>query len=272
VFDRSISVRLLYLFEFIMTKLLLLAESAKPAALDFTLLRIATASLLRSLFADDLLIFRTGDTPLYKVERKQVTEVPLEISVTGKGEAERRQASRRFLFSLCDQIKPEPRQWVIVADPAGIALRNIDHLIPPDLPGPYAPPEVDFFWARVHEDGTGSRDEAGPGLWAVRGEFLPMVLERWREAWETEPAAGEEDERRIWSDVVRSLPIRKKAFERGEVLCPAVGAVDWKALCSAAYVSIPDWPETERWKFLQALYFSTYFGDETGMMVNVLEV
>jgi hypothetical protein len=50
-----------------------------------------------------------------------------------------------------------------------------------------------------------------------------------------------------------------------------VGAVDWRALCSAAYVSIPDWPETERWKLLQALYFGTYFGDETGMMVNVLE-
>ena len=229
------------------------------------------ASLMRCLFTGSINIFHNHAIPLFKVERKQVTEAPVENPISGSEEAEERRASREFLFNLCSQIKPEPRQWVIVADPAGIALRNIDHLIPPDLSGPYAPPEADFLWARVNEGGSRPRDAAGPGLWAVRGEFLPLVLERWKEAWEAEPEAGMEDERRIWSDVVRSLPIRKKAFERGEVLCPAVGAVDWKALCSAAYVSIPDWPETERWKFLQALYFGTYFGDETGMMVNVLE-
>jgi hypothetical protein len=252
-----------------MNNILILKESVAltsnfPSPVE---LRVVVSSQLRSLFTGEIIVFRTSDMPLYKVARTQLTEIP----VIGKRGAERCRVSQEFLFNLCTHIKPEPRQWVIVAVPAGIALRNIDHLIPPDLPGPYAPPEVDFFWARVHEDGNGPRDEAGPGLWAVRGEFLPVVLERWKEAWEAEPAAGEEDERRIWSDVVRSLPIRKRAFERGEVICPAVGAVDWRALCSAAYVSIPDWPETERWKFMQALYFSTYFGDETGMMVNVLE-
>jgi hypothetical protein len=251
--------------------LIVLTEAAKPVVSALSTLRIATGSLFRTLFTGEIVIFRTGEMPLYKVERAQLTEVRVALPVSGNGEAERRRASREFLFNLCTQIKPESRQWVIVADPAGIALRNIDHLIPPDLPGPFSPPEVDFLWARVHERGDGPRDEAGPGLWAVRGEFLPLVLERWKEAWEAEPTAGVEDERRIWSDVVRSLPIRKKAFERGEVVCPAVGAVDWRALCSAAYVSIPDWPETERWKLLQALYFVTYFGDETGMMVNVLE-
>jgi hypothetical protein len=254
-----------------MNNFIIIVEDAECASSVHAVLRLVSSSLLRSLFTGELVIFRTGEMPLYKVERAQVTEVPVEIPVSGNGEAEKRRASREFLFNLCTQIKPEPRQWVIVADPAGIALRNIDHLIPPDLPGPYAPPEVDFLWARVHEGGGGPRDEAGPGLWAVRGEFLPLVLERWKAAWEAEPNVGMADERRIWSDVVRNLPLRKKAFERGEVVCPAVCAVDWRALCSAAYVSIPDWPETERWKFLQALYFVTYFGDETGMMVNVLE-
>lgn len=254
-----------------MVSLLILVNMSMRAASDFSRGRVPVSALLRSLFSGEIVVFHPGEMPLYKVERARVTEVPVGFPVSGSRGADKRRTSRELLFNLNDQIKPEPRQWVIVADPAGIALRNIDHLIPPDLPGPYGPPGADFLWARVHEGGSGPRDEAGPGLWAVRGEFLPMVLERWKEAWEAEPNAGVGDERRIWSDVVRNLPIRKKAFERGEVLCPAVGAVDWRALCSAAYVSIPDWPEMERWKLLQALYFGTYFGDETGMMVNVLE-
>lgn len=255
-----------------MNLLLVLVDQDGFASGGDLMLRVLAASTLRNLFNGEIVIFRTAELPpLFKVERAQVTEVLVEHPVSGRGEKVSRRASRELPFNLCDYIHPEPRQWVIVADPAGITLRNIDHLIPPDVAGPYAPPEFDFLWARVHEGGGGARDEAGPGFWAVRGEFLHMVLERWKEAREVGTEAGIGDERRIWSDVVRNLPIRKKAFERGEVLCPAVGAVDWKALCSAAYVSVPDWPETERWKFLQALYFSTYFGDETGMMVNVLE-
>lgn len=254
-----------------MESILILAALRRRESQNPLRYRITIASFLRSLFTGDVVVPHAGEKPLFKVERARLTEVPIKFDEFERAEEIGGRAPRDYLLNLCTQIRPEPRQWVIIADPAGIALRNIDHLIPPDLPGPYAPPEVDFLWARVNEGGSGPRDEAGPGLWAVRGEFLPLVLERWKEAWEAEPNAGIEDERRIWSDVVRKLPIRKKAFERGEVICPSVGAVDWKALCSAAYVSIPDWPETERWKFLQALYFMTYFGDETGMMVNVLE-
>ena len=114
--------------------------------------------------------------PLYKVERAQLSEAPVRMTGPCNAENGGRRASLDFLFNLSSHIRPEARQWVIVADPAGIALRNIDHLIPPDLPGPYAPPEVDFLWARVHASGGGPRDEAGPGLWAVRGEHLPTVL------------------------------------------------------------------------------------------------
>jgi hypothetical protein len=173
-----------------MVSLLILVNMSMRAASDFSRGRVPVSALLRSLFSGEIVVFHPGEMPLYKVERARVTEVPVGFPVSGSRGADKRRTSRELLFNLNDQIKPEPRQWVIVADPAGIALRNIDHLIPPDLPGPYGPPGADFLWARVHEGGSGPRDEAGPGLWAVRGEFLPLVLERWKEAWEAEPNAG----------------------------------------------------------------------------------
>lgn len=47
--------------------------------------------------------------------------------------------------------------------------------------------------------------------------------------------------------------------------------MDWEPLSNAAFVTVPDWPVDEQRKFLQALYFDTYFGDETGMLLNILE-
>ena len=63
------------------------------------------------------------------------------------------------------QVKPEPRRWVIFADAAGLALRNIDHLIPADSKTANAAAEVDFHWTKVAErDEGGGEVSASPGL------------------------------------------------------------------------------------------------------------
>lgn len=170
-------------------------------------------------------------------------------------------------------MNPEPRQWVILPDSSGLALRNIDHLIPADSQAAHAPAEVDFYWTKVVDRNVGGGEvSASPGLWAVRGEDLPLVLERWKSAWSEMGEGAKLDEAAVWSRVVRELPLRKKPFEKGEVYAPQIGAVDWEAVSHAAFVTVPGWPQDEQRKFLQALYFGTYFGDETGLMLNILEV
>ena len=228
------------------------------------------SSLLRSLFSGQIGVLRNQELPLFRVERSAVTEVFLPAALTERSGPAKRRASREFLFGMGDQLKPEPRQWVIVADAASLALRNLDHLIPPDVPGPHAPPEVDFYWARAGKDEI-SNQTATPGLWAVRGEHLLLVLGRWKEVWSGAQEADGASEEEVWSRVVRDLPLKKRAFERGEVVAPRMGGLDWEAVNNAAFVTVPDWPEKEAWKFLQALYFGTYLGDETGMMLNILE-
>ena len=67
------------------------------------------------------------------------------------------------------------------------------------------------------------------------------------------------------------MPWRKRVFEKSEVVAPRIGAVNSEAMSNAAFVTVQDWAEKEAWKFLQALYFGTYLGDETGMMLNIFE-
>lgn len=228
------------------------------------------SSLLRSLYSGPITVFRNHELPLFKVERAFLDEVVVAVETSLTSATARRQVTREFLFGLCDITQPDARQWVIVAHSRSLALRNIDHLIPLDHAGPYPPPEVDFYWTQS-SGGEISKQSATPGLWAVRGEHLPLVLERFKEAWSEEGGEEIDKEEEIWTRVVKELPLRKRAFEKGEVVAPRIGAVDWDAVSNAAFVTLPDWPEIEAWKFLQAMYLGTYLGDETGMMLNILE-
>ena len=228
------------------------------------------SSLMRSLFSGRIVVCRNHEMPLFKVGRTALDEVFMSIAGAEKSDWARRQATLELLFGLCGSVKPEPRQWVIVADAGSVAMRNPDHLIPPDQGGPYGPPEVDLLWAEAENgSATGEKEEASPGMWAVRGEHLPMVLARWENTWNARDPGLSETE--IWTQVVRELPLRAKRFEKGEVVAPRIEAVDWEAVSNAVIVTVPDWPEVEARKFLQALYFGTYLGDETGMMLNILE-
>ncbi len=178
--------------------------------------------------------------------------------------------TREFIFELASHLKPAPRQWVVMMDPASIALRNLDHLLPQEAHGSCPPPEVDFLWLRSNS--SQDTEQASPGIWAVRGEHLPKVLKLWKETYvrsrRDDPTSSEGA---IWTKTVQKLSIRKRAFEGTEVIAPSFQSVDWQLLSSAAFVTVPDWPIEEQWKLIQALYFGTYFGDESGMILNMLD-
>jgi hypothetical protein len=234
--------------------------------------KFLTSSLMRSLYTGSMVVFRNDDMPLYKIERKLLDEIIITPQIDSLPGAGQNKTTQDYIFELCDHINPAPRQWVIVADEAGLALRNIDHLIPPDAKSPYGPVDVDFFWAHADSVSFGAEeDNVSTGFWAVRGEHLAMVLLRWKIKWSEAQAVGELDVTKVWTQVVRELPLHKKRFETGEVSSPSLGAVDWERVSNCAFVTVPTWPPLEQRKFLEALYFGTYFGDETGLMLNILD-
>lgn len=235
--------------------LLVISRNGSEAGKNFRReCKVVSSSLLRSLFGGRVVVFHDDMQPLFRIERKQMEE-PMPLA---EGEE----------ASLLERVKPyltEARQWVVFSGSGNIALRNIDHLLPPDIPGPFAPEEVDFYF-------PGKWGKPGPcsdGLWAVRAEFLEDVLGGWEAvSGGLVKGASRAD---AWREYVGGLDLRKKPFESGEVVAPEMGAVDWREVADAAFVLLTHWPEEKRWKFLQSLYFGTYFGDDSGLMLDILD-
>jgi len=91
------------------------------------------ASLLRTLYSGRIVTAGAGDgAPLFKVERRQVGEMHLEAGEAGEGR------ERGHCRALRACVRPGSGEWVLVADPASVALRNIDHLLPAETGGAWA--------------------------------------------------------------------------------------------------------------------------------------
>jgi hypothetical protein len=227
--------------------------------------KITVASLCRSLFIGSIVVVHNGELPLFKVARRYVDEVtiPFVTDEVSDRDDYLLGAKLELMRALPRVLAPEPDQWVFVAESGGVATRNIDHLLPGEFAGPYQAPEIDFLWM----EGSG-KTGASLGFWAVRGEHLELVAGRFCSLFDEEPVQSLP---RLWRQAIEELPLRKKRFEARQVAAPLVNAVDWDEVDSAAFVSVTHWPEPLRSRFLQALFFGVYLGDNTGMILNVLE-
>ena len=242
-------------------------ETGNPA--PGILVKNQVSSLMRSLFSGGISIFKNYQTPLFKIDRRNVDEEVVSLPIIGKSTEAIEGGTAAFIFQMTKHLKSEGRQWVIVSDPAGIALRNIDHLIPTETSQSFGPPSVDLYWTEVREGpDKGGKPLASPGFWAVRSEHLELVLQRWEAARDEGWGVSQEE---VWTRVLEKLPLKKKPFEKGEVVAPRMGGLDWEEASNAAFITVAGWPKKESRRFLQALYFGTYLGDDTGMILSLLE-
>lgn len=141
-------------------------------------LKALAASLTRSGSEAILNVLHNLEAPLFRARRKEVVEIPVSLTHSEMRAEDSVEASRKVLLRLPEFIQPASHSWILVMDPAGLALRDIDHLIPPDGEGPFAAPPVDFYWAPR----DGSPEEATSGIWAVRGHLLHVVLSHWKKS------------------------------------------------------------------------------------------
>lgn len=230
--------------------------------------KILAASLFRRQFEGTVWLLTSRDHQLFRVTRPDFNQfhVPLSHPDSRGYWAQRDSVGERLKSAIADS----PDCYVVVSDAAGVALRGVEHLILASNKSVFNSPMIDLFWAEgCRNSDSPNHPVASPGLWAVRGEHFESLLRKWSEKAYTH--GGEKSETEIWSEVVGESPLKKRRFEKGEVYAPRINTVDWEAVSNAAFVTVPDWPEKEQWKFLQALYFGTYFGDETGMMLNILD-
>ena len=250
--------------------LVILSEAAplgaKPRGLCA---RLQAASHFRSRFGGDVWLLTSLSRHLFQLRRAGYHQILVPDAAPRPWGcwAQREQVAEE----LRKVIEAKRGCYVIVADAAGVALRNLEHLIPRDSSGVFSTSAADLYWTDVCGDlvSSGTPRSASPGLWAVKGEHFESVLQSWCE--QGIASRGRISEVCIWSKVIHNSPLSKSPFEKGEIYAPTMEEIDWNLLGVSAFVTVPDWPEKEQWKFLQTLYFGTYFGDETGLMLNILD-
>jgi hypothetical protein len=248
------------------------------------LLKILCSSITRAIADASITCWKNSLDPIFRLERAKLNEVFTDHKCSDS------------LYSFTElhlsEFSCAERESIILMKPAGLFLRNPDHLWPEQTMGEFPSLQYDLLWMEDRKErlrgssysvllteeelsSYGHRFVASPGLVACKGSCLDRLFEVWREVLEQGADLDESiREKAVWNKVLVLLAaeMKQKPFERGEVIPLREGEVDWDEVRNACIVSVSDWKdEKAKEHFLRCLYFGHFFGDESGLMLNILD-
>lgn len=246
---------------------------------DRLMAKLACSSLQRVLTAADLHCWKNDMQQLFRIERAVFFEHVVEHFQLI--------VNPNSLNCLMKNPDFSDNVTNVFTDSAMIAMRNPDHLWPESFGGK---PDLQYSEDRKERirnsafaalltdeelDVHSHRFVSSPGIFSVRGVKLERLAEVWKQAQEIGKDLDESiREKAVWNKTLVMLAgeMTQKPFERGEVIPVREGEIDWDEVRNACIVSVSDWKdEKAKEHFLRCLYFGHFFGDETGLMLNILD-
>jgi hypothetical protein len=240
--------------------------------------KLLGSSLLRTWFSGDVVIFRNTPEPLFAVERAGLSEVFIETP-DFQALADQQEAWR-YKFRVREYLDVSGYDKVLFLDADCLALRNLDHLLEGDWDIRWYPEsrkltDSVFNCFLTDEEIHRWRDRPGAnsGTLAVRAEVFHDVMAEW-ERIDLGPTTRTRfcSDQGSWNRLLLDTKLRTKRFERGEIqfpLCLHPSFHDWK---KAALVHAIGGTLREKMRFLWGLYMQTFYYDDRGTMLNLLEV
>jgi hypothetical protein len=241
------------------------------------LAKLLGSSLLRTWFNGDVVIFRNTEHPLFPVERAGLQEVY--IKTPDFQSAADVQEAWRYKFRVREYLDADGYDKVLFVDSDCLTLRNLDHLLDGDWDIRWYPESrklVDPVFNCVLTDQEiqrwRDRPGANSGTLAVRGALFQEVLAEW-ERIDLGPTTRKRfcSDQGSWNRLLLDTRLRTRRFERGEIqfpLCLHPSFHEWK---HAALVHAIGGTLREKMRFLWGLYMQTFYYDDRGTMLNLLE-
>ena len=248
--------------------------------------KVCAASLARNLPVADIRIARPEKAldagGLFRVEKAGIMEMP----VPQDAEEEAMPAPWAWLETPTDTAA---YPWVLNIGSGSIALRSVDHLLTGDadilwapMPGVPVTAERCGHFLKDEERSAGYRVEypfsrpykfaASAEVWAVRGPHFRTVMEQWRKI-----ALGGNLQCRVppiesaWNRLLMDTPLKVARFEKNEVQFPSLSEANFLTWKDSCILNVRDWPKEAQAKFLQAWFYGTFFADETGLFLEIVE-
>src|SRR5690606_17432230 len=234
-----------------------------------TLAKLLMSSLLKTHFSGELVVFRNTEAPLFHVERKNLTEVRIEVPEIVDPD-ERARASWCWKYKVRPLIDASRYDKILFIDADCLALRNIDHLLEGDWditcqPERGIPLNSAKFSCFLTDDDLarhGQRDGINSGTLAVRAEHYHDGMAAW-EAIDTGTLTGPLRcrDQAAWNKLLIDTDLRVSQFADGEIQSPLFQHTNYLKYKNAALLHTLGGDLIEKIQFTFGLYASTFYCD-----------
>ena len=248
-------------------------DSPGQPAMHRTMAKMLAGGLLRNFFGGKVVVFRNTPQPLFKVERRGLEEIHVEVEPGGL-------VAQQFKYRARDWLDVTGFDAVAFVDVDCAVLRGVDHLFPDESWDILWQPERGHTVNSVFHNAyltdaemkrQTNRDGANSGTWAVRAAHYHAVMAEWERLDALPPRRQKlASDQPAWDRLLLDTPLRTRCFERDEVLLPSLGGnyCDWR---EAAILHVLGWPLDAKVEFLAGLFYARYLGDPGGHYLDLIE-
>lgn len=250
--------------------------------------KMLAMSLIRSHFDGDILIFRSSSVPIFHLPRPGVLEVQLPMSDTGvmPNRETLAQEAWSWKYRVAGAVEEHAEaigaQKILYLDSDILCLRNPDHLLEGEWDvGIVVERGRSFrekFYSAYLTDGELSRLSGrfpvNAGTFAVRRELYRETMKAWATIHEgpTPERNPNPCDQCAWNRLILDTPLKVRRFESQSVMFPLNMDLDYRIYRDATFVHCLGDGLEGKVRFLFGLYMSTYFFDEQGALLHLLDM
>jgi hypothetical protein len=242
------------------------------------MVKMLAASMARTYFEGDLVIFRNSPQPIFLVQRQGIEEIYIETPGLAGQE----------LANLAMAWKPKAREFlpverygkVLFLDADSICLRNVDHLLTgedwdiryqPETGRSVADDVFNGYLPAVKgSTGLTLRDGINSGTWAVRADCYRAVMEEWERIMARKMTVESIwREQGAWNRLLfnalsgeKGKAWRCQMFEAHEVQFPLHLDKEWHRYRDAAILHCMGGRTVEKLEFMYGVFMQKFFFDE----------
>jgi hypothetical protein len=241
--------------------------------------KMLASSLLRTGFAGHIIVFRSTDEPLFRVERLGLEEQ--HITLPSMAPEDLARYAMDWKWRAREHIRANRYGRILFLDADCLALRNIDHLLEGEdwdvrmqrEAGRSAAEPVYHAWLTEQEMAEEGAWGINSGTWAVRGEHYSALMEEWERIAGTAPLRDTPwTEQGAWNRLLRDTGLRVEEFGAGEVQFPMHIDMDWRKHREAALLHYVGTTNGNKLEAMFGMWMQRFFYDPGTLMVNLLEM